>query len=481
MADTVTSAVCAFPSISTSVRLIPRAVAVFAAVLALGIFGPPSIAEASPAAQSAVTVHIDSIDARAHPDVTASIVVRGASGVPVAGLGPAAFAITEDANASPLTPTAVGEVADAARPTALVLALDISGSMTGQPLADLKAAALGLIGALGPADEIAVVAFADTVALEGEPLPLDPARELDFTGDRTALQAVVEGLSAGGNTPLYDAASKAVRLAAARPGGAAVLLFTDGRDEVAGGPPGSGSTVSNEDSPVRAANQERVPIFTVGLGNARDDAWLRRVALETGGAYTATNDSNRLSAEFAAVMARLKHQYRLTWRSDLPADGSPHRATVDVTVASGSTAAAYGLWRSGTLEVGGGTSLDVASETGGTSDAGAGAGSNADGDDGAGHDGGGSDGAGADEPLGVEGRAADGAIASGPSASGLPGRYYPAAALAAIAALIGLTLTLAIWRGRHPKSGPRCVLCGRRLSGPGAPCPVHGLRGTYDG
>lgn len=469
-------------------QVVGRAVLGLLSLTALSAGGEAAIA--APSQQSAVSISVAAIDARAHPEVSAALVVRNASGVPIAGLDAGAFAVTEDALSAPVAPSAVVEATDAARPTALVLALDVSGSMEGQPLADLKSAAQGLVDLLGPRDEVALMAFADAVALEGDPLPMDPVREVPFTTDRTALRAAIDGLAAGGNTPLYDAATKAVRLAAERPGGpAAVLLFTDGRDEVAGGPPGSGSTVANEDSPIRAANQERVPIFTIGLGESRDEPWLRRVALETGGAYTAVGASSQLAAEFAGVLARLKHAYRVSWRSVLPADGAPHRATVDVTVASGSTASAYGVWRSGALESASGDgSVQAGGQAGAADPGGAG-------DDTAADAAGDGDGPAGTGPGQNGAESGSGALDDGPSdtastgghdaaddAGPMPLRYVPALALAGLAAVVfALLVATARRRERRRPTATRCVVCGRVLDGPGAPCPVHGIRGTYEG
>ena len=151
-----------------------------------------------------------------------------------------------------------------------------------------------------------------------------------FGGDKTALYGAIDRLQAGGWTPLYDTAYKAVTWARPRQGNRAVLLFTDGREEKA--PNGTGgSKVANDDSPIREANRAGVPVFTVGLGADVDETYLKRLALETGGTYQHTANSAELAQLFRNVADLLKQQYRITYTSGLPADGGMHQVLVAVT------------------------------------------------------------------------------------------------------------------------------------------------------
>ena len=160
-----------------------------------------------------------------------------------------------------------------------MLAVDVSGSMTGAKLRDAQEAARRFLDGLTGRDEVALIAFARTIDLEG----IDPVREHGFGGAKDALYSVIDGLEAGGATPLYDTAFKAVGWAAAQaPGNRTVLLFTDGKEEQAADGTG-GSQIANEDSPIREANRAGIPVFTVGLGDDADERYLRRLALETGG------------------------------------------------------------------------------------------------------------------------------------------------------------------------------------------------------
>lgn len=284
-------------------------------------------------AQEPVTLRVDRVEDAAFPEITVHLTVRSAYGVPIADLTSDQFDVSEDRTLESRPISGLETTINPHQPIALLLVIDVSGSMAGEPLEDAQAAAVRLLDRLGPQDKAGLLAFADNVNL-ADPFPqLDPAREHDFTADKASLYDLVDNLTAGGNTPLYDAAYKAVHLVARQPAGnRAVLLLTDGRDEVAGGPRGSGSAVADEDTPIREANRAKVPVFTVGLGQDIDAPWLKRLALETGGTYQQTPDSAQLTRLFQNVLDLLKQQYRLTYTSGMPEDGADHGVLVSVKV-----------------------------------------------------------------------------------------------------------------------------------------------------
>lgn len=276
------------------------------------------------AAQGTVVLRIDEIDANAFPSVVVRVTVRNIYGGPIAGLGPADFDVSEDRTLRPQPIVAVEPVTNPEAQVAVVLAIDVSGSMSGAKLRDAQEAARRFLDSLGPQDRVALIAFAGSVDLAS----VLPTREHGFDTDKTAIYRIVDGLQAGGPTPLYDAAYKAVRWAAAQPAGnRAVLLFTDGKEERAADGSG-GSRVADDDTAIREANRAGVPIFTVGLGADADEGYLRRLALETGGVYQHASDSAELAVLFRNVSNLLKQQYRITYTSGLPADGQGHSVLV---------------------------------------------------------------------------------------------------------------------------------------------------------
>lgn len=294
------------------------------AIMVLCLLAPPS----SLAAQEPVTLRIDGVNASIFSDVSLLVTVRNEYGSPIPNLGPADFDVSEDRTLQSRPIAAVEPLVNPEAQVAVLLAVDVSGSMTGAKLRDAQEAARRFLDSLSAQDSAALIAFAGDIDLAAAL----PARERGFDKDKTALYRIVAGLQASGATPLYDAAYKAVRWAAAQPAGnRAVLLFTDGKEERAQDGSG-GSQVANDDTAIREANRAGVPVFTIGLGADADEGYLRRLALETGGTYQHAKDSAELAVLFRNVSDLLKQQYRITYTSGLPADGQTHQVLAAVKV-----------------------------------------------------------------------------------------------------------------------------------------------------
>jgi len=272
---------------------------------------------------AALSLRVAGAEVTSFPHVDVTVTVRDANGVPVPNLDTEAFEINEDRAPEARPIFEVKPVVNRDLPTGLVLVMDVSGSMAGQPLADAKTAALALVEQLGPQDEVAFLAFADVVDLD----EINPAREHPPTTDREVLTALINGLEAAGGTPLYDALYKSVRWAEeAELGHRAVILLTDGVDE------GPGSLVASAETPIQEATRNNVPVFTIALGNEIDRGYLERVARTTGGFYQETPDSAELPQRFLNVLDYLQQQYVITYESGLPGDGENHRVQVAVNV-----------------------------------------------------------------------------------------------------------------------------------------------------
>ncbi|MBE2269010.1 MAG: VWA domain-containing protein, partial [Anaerolinea sp.] len=270
---------------------------------------------------SDLNARIDAVQADQHPQHTLVVTVRDANGVPVPDLTAANFEVNEDRVPQARTITSVEPFVNPDVPVSVVLVIDVSGSMQGQPLADAKVAATRFLDRLSENDRVAVVAFSDRVNLD----VVDIAREAVFTTDKSELYRLIDDLQANGGTPLYDAAYKAVQSVSAEiVGNRAVILLTDGRDE------DPGSKVASEETPIQAATRANIPVFTIGLGNQIDRGYLERMARLTGGTYQETPDSAQLATMFQNVGDLLKQQYRITYTSDLEADGQMHRVEVIV-------------------------------------------------------------------------------------------------------------------------------------------------------
>ncbi len=260
-----------------------------------------------------LTVDVVSVDDGGYPTLRAVVTVAQ-DGAALPGLAANAFSAT--LGGQPLPVIGLTEAANDTSGADITLVIDVSGSMGGAPIEQAKAAARDFIGALGPRDRIALIAFSDDVRVL-----------LDYTVDRAAALAAVNALDAVGDTALYqataDAAHWAARSTATR---RAVVLLSDGLDF------GGRSQVARDESLVEAMNSG-VPFYAIGLGNQIDREFLAYLAGATGGRFLEAPTPGDLVGLYRAVAAELQSQYVI----ELDATGLPlaQRSELTVTLTRG--------------------------------------------------------------------------------------------------------------------------------------------------
>jgi VWFA-related protein len=267
-----------------------------------------------------VTVNIASLDDSQFPNLTAVVDVRDVNSRPVAGLSVDNFRATVGDEAAQITDlqTAV----DANVSLAVVLVVDVSGSMDGDPLAQARTAANEFVGGLSPQDTVAVLTFSDSVSLVQ-----------DFTSDKGALTLALDRLQAVGNTALYQAASEAAFKAAASPlPRKVIILLSDGVDY------GGKSAVSRDDS-IAQARYIGVPVYTIGLGSDIDRDYLSALSQSTRARSLETPTAEGLSQLYAEIGNLLRSQYIVKLSSPIADRSRSLPVALSVTV-GGATAAA---------------------------------------------------------------------------------------------------------------------------------------------
>ncbi len=275
-------------SFHSAVRVRPFAFALLLAAPLLLRALPPG-----PALHAAggTTLQISKVDVAAQnpPHVVAHVTVAGPNGVPVSGLTQDNFQVTSDGK--PVDNLAIAAAQNDQQPVAVALVLDVSGSMNQNgKLQGMKQAATAFVNGLAPQDPLALIAFGQTVRVLMEP-----------STDRGAALAAIDGLTAGGDTPLWDATSAAVARVAGHTGGPrAVLLMTDGADT------NSGLT---QQALIAGVGQTGVPIFAVGFGPDVVAGPLQLLASATGGQYLAATTADELQNTFGQVSGQLRTEY----------------------------------------------------------------------------------------------------------------------------------------------------------------------------
>jgi tight adherence protein B len=267
---------------------------VLAWAVAVSAFGPAAFADE--------TLTVVSTDAAAYPEVKMVVAAPGQIGDP--GAAPAVTVAESGANRTVRVDALPAEELDVA------LVIDTSGSMVGAPLAAAKVAAQAFLAELPATVPVSVIGFG------ASPSVVSPR-----SVNRSAQVAAIRGLSAGGQTALYDGLRLAVTQLQAPGAGARkmAVLLTDGGDTAS-----SSTLEATADTLARA----KVPLFAVELHTSESSpAALGRLTSASGGQVVPAADPGALAGAFEAVAGQLVRQYTLSYRSEA------HGATdVDVTV-----------------------------------------------------------------------------------------------------------------------------------------------------
>jgi VWFA-related protein len=208
-----------------------------------------------------------------------------------------------------------------------VLALDVSGSVRGQRLEDLKAAVRAFLSNLQDRDRVTLFAFNHGARLVAGPAA--PAAQAE---------AALATLEAGGGTALHDALLAGLILADAGAGRPALLAFSDGDNRLSWTPP---------EALRESARASEAVIYTVGAGSlgAAGRSVLEGLADETGGAVREARDGPALRAAFGQILSELRGRYLLRYEPTGVEAPGWHKLDVKLKGRSGQVRARRGYLR----------------------------------------------------------------------------------------------------------------------------------------
>jgi Ca-activated chloride channel family protein len=230
-------------------------------------------------------------------------------GRPVTDLRQEDFRIYDEGRAQPIVHFYGGK----ALPARVLLLLDASGSMGDERVANARQAAVKLLEALSPEDQVAVAGFDSRYW-----------GIVAFTRDRDAVRQGLDTITPFGSTALHDALDKAAHdIATHGEGRRAVIVLTDGIDT---------SSQKTADEVIARSRALDVPIYSISVVSPLDDpssrsflgkkdAGQEAAAAETLNRYSSLSGGAafRVSTLTGVVLAaqriasELKHQYRIGW------------------------------------------------------------------------------------------------------------------------------------------------------------------------
>ncbi len=208
---------------------------------------------------------------------------------------------------------------DPSSPAALVLALDLSGSLVDK-INDIKVAAQGFIDLLSDQDEAAICKFATSVSL------YPPSDLLETTDpNRTLLKNYIATAVSGGSTALYEAAIKSIDRVYDYVTGdkKAIIILSDGANK---------EGTSDVRDVIIYAQGKKIPIFTIyfkGTTDPGNPEILQQMANETGGQYF-NAEITPLASIFSQIRTVLSSEYTIQYDARPYCSGDiPLRVRID--------------------------------------------------------------------------------------------------------------------------------------------------------
>jgi VWFA-related protein len=194
-------------------------------------------------------------------------------------------------------------------PLNVVLALDMSGSLTAQQIVHLRTAGSTLLDGLKPTDQAALVTFSHVVS-QGSPL----------TSNFDRIRAALNEAATAGQTSLIDASFTGMMIGESDVGRSLLIVFTDGVDT---------RSYLTADAVLETAKRCDVVVYGVDVGNRRS-SFPRDLSAATGGRLIEIESTTDLNATFRSILEEFRQRYLISYSPQGVVAGGWHRLDVRV-------------------------------------------------------------------------------------------------------------------------------------------------------
>jgi Ca-activated chloride channel family protein len=194
-------------------------------------------------------------------------------------------------------------------PLNVVLVLDMSDSVAGERLENLRGAGAALLAGLKKDDQAGLVTFSNLVVLGS-----------GLTTDRTPVRDALDEAGGAGNTALVDGVYAGITLGESDVGRALLIVFSDGLDTTSWLTPRAVLDI---------AKRSDVVAYAVSTGRAKPE-FLRDLTSFTGGRLFEVEKTANLSAIFLNVLQEFRQRYLLSYTPRGVAKDGWHRLDVRV-------------------------------------------------------------------------------------------------------------------------------------------------------
>lgn len=182
----------------------------------------------------------------------------------------------------------------------ILLCCDVSGSMGGQPIDDLRNAVALFADTASDIERLALVTFSDGIG-----------NVWDFGTSNEEISSAASSLYSGGGTNMYDAIIGSIEKFSVREDEVNfILLLSDGED----------NTLHSSDQ-IREniglpAQTKGIVLFSLGLGGSVNSDYMNTLATSTSGSFLYINDSTSLNSFYDYLRGQILNQYIITFKAE---------------------------------------------------------------------------------------------------------------------------------------------------------------------
>ena len=209
-------------------------------------------------------------------------------GKPITGLKASDFEILDNG-----VPQQVDLVSFEQIPLNVILGFDMSDSVAGERLDNLRRAGGAILGGLKKADQAALVTFSHLVLLES---PL--------TGDVQQVRRALDAVGGIGETALIDGTFASIMIGESDAGRALLIVFSDGVDT---------ASWLTSDAVLNAAKRSDVVAYAVAVRGGVKPDFLRDLTSFTGGRLFEIEKTANLEPTFLEILDEFRHRYLVSY------------------------------------------------------------------------------------------------------------------------------------------------------------------------
>ena len=236
--------------------------------------------------------------------IRVDVLVTDSSRRPLRGLAPADFVVRDNGILQQVDLVSFGETS-----LNVGLAFDLSESVAGSRLDQLKTASNALTTALQPGDRSALVTFNEVVSL---PCAL--------SANRSCVRDALNAAAPIGETALIDGVFAGMMVGESDVGRSLLMVFSDGLDT---------ASFLGADRVLDMGRRSDVVVYPIATKGSRPE-FLEELASLTGGRLHEIERDAELSAAFRTILDEFRHRYLITYTPKGVPSGGWHKLDVRV-------------------------------------------------------------------------------------------------------------------------------------------------------